>query len=110
MTQLLTPSLWVGPSSDRVRLPIMLHDDTGNLHCTLWSSEFGTFITSNVDELSTLFAACEGGPDAQATFLAALNENAEKMFRWTLRPRVWTRDQHVELQWHVAHISDEPVS
>ena len=107
--EVLTTSLWVGADSDRMRLPITLRDATGNLPCTLWSSEFGNFIPKNIDELSTLFAACDEGLAAQTAFLAALNPNADKIFRWTLRPRIWTRDQNEELQWHVADISDEPV-
>lgn len=105
---ILGASLWVGQDGDRMRLPIILRDSTGMLHCTLWSSEFGSFVPRNVEELSNLFAACESGDEAKATFLKALNANANKLHSWTLRPRIWSREQgETEVQWHVAHIGDD---
>lgn len=105
--EILTASLWVGQAGDRMRLPITLRDDTANLRCTLWSSEF-SFLPNNVDELSNLFAACESGDEGKAAFLEALNANANKLRYWTLRPRIWERDQaENEIQWHVAHIGED---
>ena len=102
---ILDTQLWVGAAGDRMRLPITLRDSSGNLRCTLWSSEFGAFIEKNTDELSELYAACEEGDEAKTTFLTALNANADKDFRWTLRPRMWTREHgEPELQWHVAAV------
>ena len=99
----LDATLWVGQAADRMRLPVTLRDATGNLSCTLWSSEFGPLIKENIDELSVLYAACENGQEAKQAFLDALNANADKAFRWTLRPRFWEREKHPkELQWHVA--------
>ena len=99
----LDATLWVGQAADRMRLPVTLRDATGNLPCTLWSSEFGPLIKENIDELSGLYAACENGQEAKQAFLDALNANADKPFRWTLRPRFWEREKREkELQWHVA--------
>ena len=103
----LATSMWVGQDGNRMRLPITLRDDTGNLHCTLWSSEFAAFIPHNVDELSELYAACDNGLEAKQAFLDALNTHALTPQRWTLRPRLWQKEKgDTEIQWNVANISE----
>ena len=77
--EILTASLWVGQAGDRMRLPITLRDDTANLRCTLWSSEFGSFLPNNMGKLSNLFATCESGDEGKAAFLEALKANANKL-------------------------------
>ena len=102
---LLQESLWCGEHGDRMRLPITLRDNSGTVPVTLWSTDFSSFIEKNIDELGVLFAACEDNQEGIAQFLAVLNANAEKQFRWILRPRYWKKDNgDLQKQWNVASV------
>ena len=98
--------IWCGALGDRMRLSIALRDDSGTVHATLWSSEFTNIINHNVDELGVMFAECEQGDAEKQAFIEALNENADTVLRWVLRPKVWRRENGDSTnQWNVASVN-----
>ena len=102
--KLFEETLWV--AADRMRLPLTLHDSSGEVRCTWWSADWGR--TFDLEQVSTMFTQCNT-EDGQATFLAAINTAIAGEARWVLRPKIWHRDNgSQEMQWHV--VSTEPLN
>ena len=58
-TTVFEQSIWCGERGDRMRLLIILRDDSAMLPVIFWSTEFPNIINHNCDELALLYAACE---------------------------------------------------
>ena len=86
-------------SADSMRLPVTLRDQTASVPAVIWSSSFVGFLSKNLSELGDLYEGCGEDP---APFLAAVNENVNKQFRWVLRPRGYANGS---LYWTVTDIS-----
>ena len=104
---LFAVNIWHGPSNDSMRLHLKLRDPTDNMFATFWSSDFGETFGKNVAEFNAMWEDCANGAAQQAAFLEALNVIADAELSWTLRPKIWKRnDGTQEVQWSVAAVAD----
>ena len=90
-----------------MRLPLKLRGHAGNAFVAFWSGDFGETLGKNAAELSAMWEDCANGDAQQAAFLAALNIVASEERSWTLRPKIWNRnDGTSDVQWSVAAAAD----